>query len=177
MLNSFVASFMIDAIFLSYFASHSSGREISFTGPPRTFHFQGDERYLHVYNVASDTGITWDAAKQMYEEAVSGIKPNGRSNGLKTKRSKSGFYIDDRGYISRGYPNCLGKKIWLVIYGENSSDRVLVSHSLCANEINYGVILIIDKFADDQAKLRKEIIEIFRCQQGFGKLPSMPQCQ
>ena len=71
-----------------------------------------------VYNVANDTGITAAVAKQMCDENYEAK--------CSTLKSKSGFYVDSRDYIRRGYPNCLGKKIFLFIFGENSNDKVLV---------------------------------------------------
>ena len=80
-----------------------------------------------VYNVANDTGITSEAAKEMYYDNLALSEQQSKLNARsKTLKSKSGFYVDSRDYISKGYPNCLGKKISLFIFGENSNDKVLV---------------------------------------------------
>lgn len=94
-----------------------SGREVSFTGPPRTFHFQGDRNIVQFYEVKCDTGITSKMAKHEYEEATVNVKTS--------KRIRSGFYIDDRDYL-RKQPDSLGRKVFLIIFAGNFADKVLV---------------------------------------------------
>jgi len=108
-----------------------SGREISFTGPPRIFHFHGDEKNVRVYDVACDTGITKDMAKQLYEEATLNVKIEPVRGGWTSTRKVSGFFIDERDYLQR-QPNSLGKKVFLIIFGGNLSDKSLVSFSFSA---------------------------------------------
>lgn len=103
-----------------------SGREVSFTGPPRTFHFLGDEKNVRFYNVACDTGITRDMAEQIYKDETLNIKTEPTTRrGETSKRITSGFFIDERPYLRRR-PNSLGRKVFLIIFGGHVVDKSLV---------------------------------------------------
>jgi len=104
-----------------------SGREVMWSSEPRAFHFQGLDgihETLYVLKVKVDSGITRDVALSLYEEGKSNtILPNTNHSGW-AKRCKSGFYIDSRSYLKKG-PTPLGKKVFLFIFGDHTTNKVL----------------------------------------------------
>mmetsp|Transcript_20487 Transcript_20487/g.41163 ORF Transcript_20487/g.41163 Transcript_20487/m.41163 type:complete len:1688 (+) Transcript_20487:177-5240(+) len=106
-----------------------SGNRVDFSEKPRSFCFRGlvakDERVL-LYKVKVDSGITFDIALQMYEEAKDNgaVTPTNSGDGWNTRgRSRvitTGFYCDSRNYL-RG-----GKKVFLIINPGSHSASCIV---------------------------------------------------
>ena len=110
------------------------GNRVEFVEKPRTFCFGGlaakDER-VYVYRVAVDSGITAEKALEMYNEAKETELPQpiGRNGWLgrgARVRIATGFYIDQRDYLSRRV-GWYGKKVFLVIDpGAHSTNCIIV---------------------------------------------------
>jgi len=96
-----------------------TGNNIEFDGNPRSFTFRGleakDERVL-LYKVNQDTGITWETALELFQNAKGQNVPTSRSEwnqrGQKFEIVTS-FYMDSRS------PSLfkLTPKVWLIING------------------------------------------------------------